>query len=118
VTSPRTSQKQARGCAFPCSAYAQAAFWAIQSALTSDLRRAVGNRVRETGLPSLGYGSPFILTPKWRLLEKGTRKNWILRSLLRRKCLTEIRKSAFVKAMLAERLMKGKHARCPALAGV
>ena len=58
-------------------------YWHVQSSFrtvqrkrwkdfTRDLRRAVSNRVRETGLPSLGHGTPFILTQNWREAEKGT----------------------------------------------
>lgn len=50
--------------------------------LTRDLRRAVSKRVRETGLPSLGHGAPFILTENWRDVEY-RRISWILRFLLR-----------------------------------
>jgi hypothetical protein len=35
----------------------------------------------ETGLPSFGYGTPFILTKNWRLRAKWTRESWILRFL-------------------------------------
>jgi hypothetical protein len=41
------------------------------------------NRVRETGLPSLGHGWPFILTQHCREVAKGTRASWILRFLSR-----------------------------------
>ena len=50
---------------------------------TSDLRNAVINRVRETGCPFLGHGSPFIRTQNWREAANGTRVSWILRFLLR-----------------------------------
>jgi hypothetical protein len=37
----------------------------------------------ETGLPSFGHGTPFILTKNWREAAKGTRISWILRFFLR-----------------------------------
>jgi len=57
---------------------------------------AVINRVRETGLPSLGHGAPFILTQYWREVEY-CRTSWILRLLFRLKSLIEIRRSDFIK---------------------
>jgi len=49
-----------------------------QTDFTRALRRAVSNRVSETGWASLGQGMPFILTQNWREEEKGTRTSWIL----------------------------------------
>ena len=36
---------------------------------TRGLRRAVSKRAMETGLPSFGHGTPFILTRNWREVE-------------------------------------------------